>query len=91
VQVQLFAPTTLHWRHWSNEYVVFDEFSGVTHLLDSLTACTLLCIEDGITDFDALVKRISELTSLTDLDVSEALSGVFEQLVAASLIKISSG
>lgn len=91
MQLQLFAPTALHWRLWSNEYVVFDEFSGVTHLLDSLTACTLLCIEDGITDLDALVERIGEHTSLTARDVSEALPGVCEQLVAASLIKITSG
>ena len=91
MQVQLFARGTLHWRHWSDEYVVFDEFSGVTHLLDYSTACTLLCIEDGITDFDALVERFSEHVSPTDRDVPEALSGICERLVAASLIKITSG
>ena len=79
--------SSLHWHRWNDEYVVYDELSGGTHLLDFLTACALLRIEDGITDTEALVLSICEHTSLTDRSISEALPDIFEQLIAVALIE----
>lgn len=91
LEIHLLSPSPLHWRDWSNEYVIFDEFSGATHSLDLLTACTLLCIEDGATDLQTLIARVSEYTSLSDRQISDSLPSIFEQLTAASLIKTTCG
>ena len=37
----------LHWRCWDNEWVVYNQGSGDTHLLDTFTACTLMALEEG--------------------------------------------
>lgn len=78
----------LHWRKWDDEYVVFNEAAGQTHVLDTLTACVLLCIEGGISDLPALTSDVVTYTALSADSVTEALPFVLEQLSGAALIDI---
>jgi PqqD family protein of HPr-rel-A system len=49
----------LHWRHWTSEFVVFEETSGQTHVLDSLRAFVLNSIADFPQTFEQLLLDIS--------------------------------
>ena len=81
----------LHWRHWDHEFVVFDEGSGQTHQLDALTACALLCIEDGVADSDALAARLAEHASLDIESAVWALPSILKQLCGVDLIELPPG
>ena len=66
--------------------MIFDVASGNTHLMDGLTACTLLCLEAGPLDADALIGAIEAATSLSDKAIRPGLPGVIEQLTRLGLI-----
>lgn len=88
MQLSLNRPAALHWLHWDNEFVVFDEASGLTHQLDAQTAHALMCIEDGTTDLEALLAQWHADDS--DLDAKRtALSFIVDQLLRANLIDVS--
>ena len=91
MRIGLNSATSLHWRHWDAEYVVFDDASGRTHLLEALTACALLCVEDGAFDTIDLVCKICEHMALSDDAVSAAIPAILGQLSAASLVETFSG
>lgn len=37
----------LHWQHFDGEWVIFDEGSGQTFVLDALMAAALMALESG--------------------------------------------
>ncbi len=39
--------SSLHYRRWGNEWVVFDEGSGQTHEMDTMSAVSLMHCENG--------------------------------------------
>ncbi|HKZ08189.1 MAG TPA: HPr-rel-A system PqqD family peptide chaperone [Methylomirabilota bacterium] len=55
---ELSEGSRLHWKHWDDEYVVFDEGSGDTHLLDPLAAEVLKALEEQPADVPALLARL---------------------------------
>lgn len=82
------ALVTLHWRCWDNEWAVFDVGSGQTHQMDTLTAVTLMIVEASPVDLHELVSRVAdELLVPGQTELSSALSGILERLVAAGLIE----
>lgn len=86
--LRLNRPDSLHWLHWDNEFVVFDEASGLTHQLDALTAHALMCIEDGATDLEALLHQWH--VDGSDRNAARtALSFILDQLVGANLVDSS--
>lgn len=88
MQLRLNQIGSLHWLHWNNNYVVFDEASGLTHHLDAPTARALMFVEEGATDMDLLVEKWSE--SGADVDaVRAALPFILDQLTLANLIDMS--
>lgn len=91
LRIGLNSAAALYWRHWDDEYVVFDEASGRTHLLDALTACVLLCVEDGAVNTEELVSQICEHMSLSSESVWAALPAILEQLTAVSLVETVPG
>lgn len=76
----------LHWRAWADEWVVFDEASGNTHLMDPLTACALLCLEDGPLAGAALASEVAEATELPAEALHGALGPVLERLQRLGLV-----
>jgi len=76
----------LHWRHWDSDWVVFDVASGNTHQLDELTACALLCLEEGPLHDDALVAEVAAATSLPEEAIRLALQGAVVELIQLGLV-----
>lgn len=67
---------------------MFDVGSGQTHQMDTLTAVTLMTIEESPVHFPELVSRVAEeLLIPGDQDLSGVLHGVLERLLAAGLIE----
>lgn len=50
----------LRWRTWDDEAVVYNEASGSTHVLDSLAAEALRCLEeDAVRTSEELAERVA--------------------------------
>ena len=79
---------SLHWRQWSDEWVMFDEGSGDTHRLDALSAVALMCIEASPCDLAELTRQVAVETDLSRGEVlSGALASVVERFSALGLIE----
>ena len=76
----------LHWRHWDPDWIVFDEASGNTHQLDELTACALLCLEEGPLHAESLVTEVAAATRLPEEAINPALRGAMDQLTRLGLV-----
>ena len=80
--------SSLHWRRWHDEWVVFDVGSGQTHQMDTLTAATLMMFESGPSDIPRLASQLADELSLpNNPELSTALTGIVERLVAAGLME----
>lgn len=91
MQVRLHPFGSLHWRPWGEEYVVYDEASSQTHVLDALTACTLLCIDVGGIEHGALIIEVSQHAGVDVDSVTQSLPFMLEQLSDAALVDIIDG
>ena len=69
---QLSLLVVLHWRCWDNEWVVYNQGSGDTHLLDTFTACTLMALEEGAATPAQLLVHL-----LAQLDLSQGMGLAF--------------
>ena len=76
----------LYWRHWDSDWVVFDVASGDTHQIDELTACALLCLEEGPLDDEALVAEVAAATSLPEEAIQPVLHGAVRELTRLGLV-----
>jgi PqqD family protein of HPr-rel-A system len=56
---ELAQGSQLHWKSWDDEFVVFDEGSGDTHLLDPLAAEVLKTLEEAPGDVPSLIARVA--------------------------------
>ena len=54
---QLAEGCRLHWKAWDDEFVIFDEGSGDTHLLDPLAAEFLKVLEESPGEVPGLARR----------------------------------
>ena len=80
--------SSLRWRRWDDDWVVFDAGSGSTHQMDALAAVTLMCLEAGPSDLAALGEQVAaELDLSTGEELSKALQGVVERLHLLGLIE----
>ena len=89
MQSRLNQVGSLHWLQWNDDYVVFNEASGLTHHLDAPTARALMCVEEGATNMDLLVEKWG--ASGTDIvAVRASLPFILDQLTGVNLIDMSS-
>ena len=84
--VRLNPTVDLHWRHWDSDWVVFDVASGNTHQMDELTACALLCLEEGSLHDETLIAEVAAATSLPEEAIRPALQGAIGQLTRLGLV-----
>ena len=78
----------MHWKGWDDEFVVFDEGSGDTHLLDPLAAELLKVLEDSPGQLSALTGRITARLDLaTDPQLAGRMRELMERFVAAGLVE----
>ena len=88
---QLNGLAELHWRQWNDEWVSFDMGSGQTHQMDSLTAVTLILLEEASATQRELELKVSkELQVPSSKELTCALGGVLERLATTGLIEIAS-
>ncbi|TAM34144.1 MAG: HPr-rel-A system PqqD family peptide chaperone [Burkholderiaceae bacterium] len=55
----------LHYRHWGNEWVVFDVGSGQTHEMDTVSSVALMHCEEGWVSLADITQGLVQ-----DLDLS---------------------
>ncbi len=71
----------LRWRDWGGDSVVFEARSGDTLLFDPFSAAVMACIEDGLSDRDALAAALAgDLGTEVDGPFMDALCTVLERL-----------
>jgi len=85
---ELAEGSRLHWASWDDEYVVFDEGSGNTHLLDFLTAEVLKALEQSRGAVPALIERVAARLDLDpDADLERRIREVVERFREAGLVE----
>lgn len=57
----------MHYRHWGNEWVVFDVGSGQTHEMGTMSAVCLMYCENGWISLPDIAQGV-----MNDLDLSGA-------------------
>ena len=78
----------LHWAHWDDEYVVFDQASGQTHHLDPLRAFVVNALTEAPQDLTGLVSELASFPGLGDAaDLGRTLSGLLNELVTTGLVE----
>ena len=85
-------PTSgLHWRCWDDEWVVFDQGSGQTHLMRPLQAATLMQFGAQPLSFEQLLDKVAaDMPSLPPSDLASAVSLAIDQLVGLGLLEFKS-
>ena len=78
----------LHWISWDDEYVVFDEGSGDTHLLDFLASEVLKVLEQSSGSEQALVERVVARLGLDpDIDLERRIREAIAKFRDAGLVE----
>jgi PqqD family protein of HPr-rel-A system len=83
------AISSHHWACWDDEYVVFDEASGQTHLLDPIKAYILDVLSDGFADVSRLRLLVEQASSVpAHMNSHEVVLAALEQLERSQLIEM---
>jgi PqqD family protein of HPr-rel-A system len=69
----------LHWRHWEEEYIVFNEASAHTHLFNEFGAVVLQLLQEAPRSTPQLAK---ELVSQYDIKMDAECWSYFQSLLA---------
>lgn len=79
----------LHWRSWDDEWVVFDQGSGQTHLMHPVQAVALMQFDARASlSFEQLLDRVAtDMSALPHSDLAGALSLAIDQLVGLGLLE----
>jgi len=88
VRIQLCAQSSFLWASWGEEYVIFDEASGQTHLLDPIKAFVLDALTDGSLDVASLTPLLTDaLVVPAEVNLQDLISAALEQLERAQLVE----
>lgn len=78
----------LHWRHWDDEYVVFNDGSGDTHLLGFVGAAILKELEARPAQLGDLSRRLAQVLDVpTGSSLPVDLPEVLERFAAQGLVE----
>jgi PqqD family protein of HPr-rel-A system len=78
----------LHWRQFGDEWVAFDEGSGDTHRMDTLSAVALMCLGEAPCSLAELSAQVSLETDLPQgEELSRAVASVLETYTSQGLIE----
>lgn len=88
---QLNPLTILCWKCWDNEWAIFDVGSGQTFQMDTLTAIILMMVEAAACNLPEIRARLGEeLLIPNNHELSDAISGILQQLEGTGLIEVTS-
>jgi PqqD family protein of HPr-rel-A system len=80
----------LHWRHWEEEYILFNAASNQTHYLNSLGAEILHLLQESPLVSEELNQKISEKYDLQlDDDTRQYIAGILANMDELGLIEPS--
>lgn len=79
---------TLRRRHWQDEYVLYNDLSGDTHLLPDSSVELLLALQQAPASADALAARLREVfeDDAADIDAA-AIGALLAELARLALIE----
>ena len=81
----------LHWRCWDNEWVLFDQGPGQTHLINAISAAVLMQFEGQLLSIEQLLDRVAADMSLANTtELASAVCLAVEQLVGLGLLESAS-
>ncbi len=75
-----------HIKHWGQDYVLFDEVSGDTHILDSLAGFVLSTLMSSPATVDALSGRLSEDQDCPIEELKSLVSDVLIELAELDFV-----
>ena len=79
----------LNWRSFSEEFVVFDQLSGVTFKLDALRAFLLDLLAQGARSDNSMVADACRYLQISDhTSVPELVDNIIEEFVNAGLVEV---
>lgn len=64
----------LHWACWDSDYVVFEEASGQTHLLDAVRALMLDLLVEAPRTGSFLTDFLTQSLQVTSIDAAQAVT-----------------
>lgn len=79
--------SSLSFRHFDGEWVVFDEGGGQTYAFDSIAAASLMILEEGETTQEQLVLGVAESLELIPELVVDRLTQALTELAAFGLVR----
>lgn len=81
----------LYWRCWDDEWVVFDQGSGQTHVMHPVQAATLMQFSAQPLSFEQLLDKVAaDMAPHPPSDLASAVSLAIEQLVGLGLLESKS-
>lgn len=84
---QLSPGVRLHWRHFDDDWLVYEAASGRTHLLNALSAFVAQSLEDGAASLDAIAEEARMAMGATDPSAArDAVADVLRQFRALGLV-----
>lgn len=82
--------STLHYRRWSDEWVVFDVGSGQTHSMDTVSAVALMHCEGGWADLSRIASAVAlDLELPATALIIPTLQAVLDQFTNLGLLEFS--
>jgi len=78
----------LHYRHWGNEWVVFDVGSGQTHEMDTVFSVALMHCEEGwVSLADITQGLIQDLDLSPTAGLSDSIESALSQCTNLGLLE----
>jgi PqqD family protein of HPr-rel-A system len=85
---QIIPGQDLHYREWDDEFVLYNNLSGDTHLLGISAICLLRALQTGPTSDDALTTSLCNSFDMErDGEVEKEVHTLLENLQSLSLIE----
>ncbi len=80
----------LHWRSFEEEFVVFDQLSGITYRFDVLKAFVLDVLAEGLHSEASLVLQVVEhLGSVEAAAIPPLVHNILEELQGTGLVEVA--
>lgn len=80
----------LHWRSFEEEFVVFDQLSGITYRFDVMKAFVLDVLAQGLHSEASLVLQVVEhLGSVDATAIPPLVHNILEELHGAGLVEVA--
>ena len=89
IQQVIFKAVKIRSIQWDDDYVIYDELSGDTHLLDGVSGELICALSEKAMSRAALLKHLNELFETpSDLEMENYLDGFIARFQQLGLVDI---